>query len=77
MTEVHKGKGVGKALYQAFIAEAYEAGVNRIEWVVLDWNTPAVQFYKSSGAQVLEEWNTVQMDRDAMDAYLKKRNESI
>jgi GNAT superfamily N-acetyltransferase len=77
VTEVHKGKGVGTALYQAFIAEAYEAGVNRIEWVVLDWNNPAVQFYKSSGAQVLEEWNTVQMDRDAMDAYLKKRNESI
>ena len=77
VTEVHKGKGVGTALYQAFIAEAYEVGVNRIEWVVLDWNTPAVQFYKSSGAQVLEEWNTVQMDRDAMDAYLKKRNESI
>ena len=77
VTEVHKGKGVGKALYQAFIAEAYEVGVNRIEWVVLDWNTPAVQFYKSSGAKVLEEWNTVQMDRDAMDAYLKKRNESI
>lgn len=77
VTEVHKGKGVGTALYQAFIAEAYEAGVNRIEWVVLDWNTPAVQFYKNSGAQVSEEWNTVQMDRDAMDAYLKKRNESI
>ena len=77
VTEVHKGKGVGTALYQAFIAEAYEVGVNRIEWVVLDWNTPAVQFYKSSGAKVLEEWNTVQMDRDAMDAYLKKRNESI
>lgn len=77
VTEVHKGKGVGTALYQAFIAEAYEAGVNRIEWVVLDWNTPAVQFYKNSGAKVLEEWNTVQMDRDAMDAYLKKRNESI
>jgi len=36
-----------------------------------------VQFYKNSGAQVSEEWNTVQMDRDAMDAYLKKRNESI
>ena len=77
VTEVHKGKGVGTALYQAFIAEAYEAGVNRIEWVVLDWNTPAVQFYKNSGAKVLEEWNTVQMDRDAMDAYLKKKNESI
>ena len=77
VTEVHKGKGVGTALYQSFIAEAYEAGVNRIEWVVLDWNTPAVQFYKNSGAKVLEEWNTVQMDRDAMDAYLKKRNESI
>jgi len=77
VTEAHKGKGVGTALYQAFIAYAYNAEVNRVEWVVLDWNNPAVQFYKNSGAQVSEEWNTVQMDRDAMDAYLKKRNESI
>jgi GNAT superfamily N-acetyltransferase len=77
VTEAHKGKGVGTALYQAFIAYAYKAEVNRVEWVVLDWNNPAVQFYKNSGAQVSEEWNTVQMDRDAMDAYLKKKNESI
>lgn len=71
VTEAHKSKGIGTALYKAFIAHAYDSGVNRIEWVVLDWNTPAVSFYKNSGAAVLEDWNTVQMDRESMHNYLK------
>lgn len=71
--EAHKGKGIGTALYRAFIAHAYESGVNRIEWVVLNWNQPAVQFYKNSGAVVLDEWDTVQMDRETMKNYLNQK----
>ena len=73
VTESHKGRGIGTALYKAFIDHAYTSGVNRIEWVVLDWNNTAVQFYKKSGAQVLQEWDTVQMDRETMAHYLKKK----
>lgn len=70
--EAYKKKGIGTALYRAFIADAYERGVNRVEWVVLDWNAPAITFYKNSGASVLEEWDTVQMDRSGMKNYLNQ-----
>ena len=74
VTENQKGKGIGTALYHSFIEKAYATKVNRIEWVVLDWNTPAVQFYKNSGATVLEDWNTVQMDREVMADYIKRKS---
>ena len=67
---------VKSALYK-FIAYAEAQGVRRIEWVVLDWNTHAVNFYENSGADVLEDWRTVQMDQAAMRRYLAKENENI
>jgi len=67
-----EGTGVGKALYTAFIDYAASQKVRRIEWVVLDWNTHAVNFYKESGANVLTDWCTVQMDEVAMQQYLAK-----
>ncbi len=70
VSEQFKGKGVGTQLYSAFIQQSYEVGVERIEWNVLDWNTPAVKFYEKSGAQVLTDWRTVQMHRPAMKNYL-------
>lgn len=73
VTENHKGKGIGTALYYSFIAYSHQSGVNRVEWVVLNWNTPAVQFYKNSGAEVLEDWNTVQMNRSDMKVFLNKK----
>ena len=45
--------------------------MKRIEWVVLDWNTHAMDFYKRSGAAVLDDWKTVQMDEQAIAAYVK------
>jgi len=70
VSEHFKGKGFGTQLYTAFIKQAYEAGVERIEWNVLDWNTPAVRFYEKSGATVLSDWRTVQMHRPAMKNFL-------
>ena len=70
VTQPERGTGVGQALYEAFIAYAAQQKVKRIEWVVLDWNIHAVSFYKNSGAQVLEDWRTVQMDQAAMSRYL-------
>lgn len=71
VTENSKNQGIGTQLYAAFIRQAYDQGVARIEWNVLDWNRPAVNFYEKSGATVLHEWSTVQMHRAEMKAYLK------
>lgn len=64
-------KGLGKALYTKVIEFAKKQGVKRVEWVVLDWNTPAKNFYSKSGAFVFDDWCTVQMDEQAMNEYLK------
>lgn len=70
VTAASKNQGIGTQLYAAFIEQAYNQGVERVEWNVLDWNNPAVNFYKKSGATVLDEWSTVQMHRAEMQAYL-------
>jgi hypothetical protein len=66
-----RGTGLGSALYRKVIDYSREQGVKRTEWVVLDWNTPAIEFYERSGATVLKDWYLVQMDEIAMNAYLK------
>ncbi|MEH6658609.1 GNAT family N-acetyltransferase [Leeuwenhoekiella marinoflava] len=71
--EQHRGKGLGMALYTEVIKYTYELGLKRIEWVVLDWNTSAVDFYKASGANVMQEWNTVQMDTAEMKQFLSEK----
>jgi RimJ/RimL family protein N-acetyltransferase len=48
--------------------------VERVEWAVLDWNLPAIAFYKKSGAAVLDDWRTVQMDKKSIDDYILKIN---
>ncbi|MFD1094725.1 GNAT family N-acetyltransferase [Salegentibacter chungangensis] len=71
--EAYRGKGLGNALYTKVIEYAEEAGVKRTEWVVLDWNTPAKEFYERSGATVFEDWCTVQMDEEAMKKFLSSK----
>ncbi len=66
-----RGTGLGSALYKKVIDYSREQGVMRTEWVVLDWNTHAIEFYERSGATVLKDWHIVQMDEIAMNAYLK------
>jgi len=66
-----RGTGLGSALYKKVIDYSREQGVKRTEWVVLDWNTHAIEFYERSGAKVLKDWHIVQMDEIAMNAYLK------
>ena len=71
VSEQYKGKGIGTQLYSNFIKMALNSGVKRVEWNVLDWNSPAKNFYKKSGAKVLDEWRTVQMHQSEMKKYLK------
>ena len=61
VTESMKGKGIGTKLYNSFIDYAILKGVKRVEWVVLDWNKSAIEFYKKTGAKVLKDWRTVQL----------------
>ena len=74
VTEEMKGKGIGSMLYFAFLEYAYKARVERVEWAVLDWNLPAITLYKKSGAKVLSDWRTVQMDRKSIQNYVAKIN---
>ncbi|MBT8296294.1 MAG: GNAT family N-acetyltransferase [Gramella sp.] len=71
--EAFRGKGLGSALYTEVIKYASKQNVKRTEWVVLNWNTDAADFYRRSGANVMEDWDTVQMDEDAMHAFLEKK----
>lgn len=52
----HRGKGFGKALLSYLAKIAMEKGYGRLEWAVLDWNEPAIEFYKSLGASMLDDW---------------------
>jgi len=70
VTKSKRGLNIGNALYQKVIEYGYKKGVKRIEWVVLDWNTPAIEFYKKTGATILRDWDTAQIDRAAMRKYL-------
>lgn len=60
--EKMRGTGTGLALYSEIIKQGKKDKVRRIEWNVLDWNTPAIDFYHKSGAKILEDWRVVQMD---------------
>lgn len=54
----HRGKGYGKALLTTLIDKAKAEGCGRVEWCVLDWNKPAIDFYLALGAKPMDEWTT-------------------
>ena len=70
--EKSRGTGAGYALYAEIIAQGKKENVRRIEWNVLDWNTPAIDFYNKSGAKLLEDWRVVHMDGAGINAFLAK-----
>lgn len=63
-----RGKGMGKALLIALARLAVERGCGRLEWSVLDWNEPAIQFYKSLGAVAMDEWTGYRVTGEALTA---------
>ena len=65
-----RGSGVGFALYSEIIKQGKKDNVRRIEWNVLDWNTPAIEFYKKSGAKIVDDWKVVQMDEQAINYFV-------
>lgn len=66
VTPAARGHGVGKALLKYLAALAVERGCTRFEWQVLTWNTPAIEFYRAMGAELMEEWRTCRVSGDAL-----------
>jgi GNAT superfamily N-acetyltransferase len=58
--------GIGRALLQRVARIAVERGCGRMEWAVLDWNQPAIEFYKGLGAVLLEEWTVFRLTGEAL-----------
>ena len=61
-----RGSGLGKALLGKLAALAVERDCARLEWSVLDWNKPAIDFYKALGARPMDEWTVYRVDGDAL-----------
>jgi len=61
-----RGQGTGKALLKAVARLAVERGCGRFEWSVLDWNKPAIDFYKSLGAKPLDDWTILRVTGEAL-----------
>jgi GNAT superfamily N-acetyltransferase len=61
-----RGKGIGKALLARLARIAVERGYGRLQWSVLDWNAPSIEFYRSLGAAPLEEWTAYRLSGEAL-----------
>src|SRR5580658_7415787 len=61
-----RGLGIGKALLQRVAAVAVGNGCQRMQWAVLDWNTPAIDFYAAMGGEFLDEWRNVHVSGEAL-----------
>jgi GNAT superfamily N-acetyltransferase len=68
-----RGHGVGRALVTYLAKLAVDRGWGRVEWSVLDWNAPAIAFYRRLGAQVLEDWRVCRLTGDALAALAQER----
>ena len=70
--ENQRGSGIGYALYSEIIKTGHYDNVQRIEWNVLNWNSPAIEFYRKSGATVLEDWMVAQMSRSEIEQFVTR-----
>lgn len=71
--ESMRGTGLGYALYSEIIKQGKKEKVRRVEWNVLDWNTPAIEFYEKSGAKILDDWKVVQMDEAGINYFVDNK----
>ncbi|WP_375238407.1 GNAT family N-acetyltransferase [Aurantibacter sp.] len=70
--EAYRGSGLGSKLLDEVVKLGKQLKVRRVSWEVLDWNAPAINFYKSRGAKILEDWHLVQLDEQGIQKYLEK-----
>lgn len=62
-----RGRGLGKSLLRHLARLAVDRGCGRMEWAVLDWNAPAIAFYRSLGARPMDDWTVYRVDGEAME----------
>ncbi len=65
--EEHRGRGFGYAMFTHIAGLAKKQGCGRLEWSVLDWNSPAIRFYEKMGAVALHDWTTYRLTGEALD----------
>lgn len=63
-----RGKGIGKALLVHLAKQCLANGWARLQWAVLDWNAPSIAFYKSLGAEMMDEWTICRVSGEALSA---------
>lgn len=71
VSQSHRGKNLGTQLLDKVVKYGKSLGVKRISWEVLDWNEPAIKFYQKQGANVMRDWDVVQLDENGIENYLK------
>ena len=68
----YRQRGIGKALMARLAQRCVDEGYARFEWAVLDWNAPSIAFYKSIGAQVLDEWRICRLSGAALQSFARQ-----
>ncbi|WP_299126728.1 GNAT family N-acetyltransferase [uncultured Winogradskyella sp.] len=72
VSEACRGLGLGTKLLDKVVCYGKNLGVKRISWEVLDWNEPAIKFYESKGANVMRDWDVVQLNEKGIENYINK-----
>jgi GNAT superfamily N-acetyltransferase len=72
-----RGKGYGRALLERLAEIALERGCGRMEWAVLDWNEPAIQFYRKLGAQPMDEWTVFRLTGEGIAALANRTRQDL
>lgn len=65
--EQHRGKGIGKGFFKYLAQRALDEDCGRIQWWVLNWNEPSIEFYKSLGAQAMDEWTVFRLEGETIN----------
>jgi len=65
--QAHRGRGIGRALVATLARLAVDRGCGRLEWSVLDWNAPAIGFYRALGARPMDDWTVNRLDDEALE----------
>ncbi len=69
----YRGKGIGSKLYEKVLHYAFENSFKRVAWEVLNWNKVAIDFYKSTGATIFEEWRVAQLDEVGLKNFVSNK----
>jgi GNAT superfamily N-acetyltransferase len=69
--------GIGRELLRQVAAIAVETGCQRLQWEVLDWNTPAIDFYRAIGAEFLDEWRNVRLSGEALERLVGMEGQQV